>query len=62
MYIKKIKNFLPQHENISIEDFILILKKSNISSFDQFKLEKDFLLTIILIKFGEKYSDLIFKG
>ncbi|MCH8518290.1 nucleotidyl transferase AbiEii/AbiGii toxin family protein [Candidatus Gracilibacteria bacterium] len=34
----------------------------NNPGFDDYKFEKDFLLTLILIKFGEKYPDLIFKG
>lgn len=38
-----------------------ILNWSNDIWFDAYKLEKDFLLTMILIKFGEKYSNLIFK-
>jgi len=61
MYIEKINKFLPNHQNINKDDFILILNKSNKENFDIFKLEKDFLLTMLLIKFWEKYNDLIFK-
>jgi len=61
MYIEKIRAFLPQYQNITKEDFILILKKSNTDWFDEFKLEKDFLLTLILSKFWKQYPELIFK-
>lgn len=60
MYIKKINNFLKEYSNLSKEDFLNILKKSN-KDFPLDKVEKDFLLTIILIKFWQKYPDLIFK-
>jgi predicted nucleotidyltransferase component of viral defense system len=62
MFIKNIKKFLPSYENISEKDLLEILKISNKKDFDQFKFEKDFLLTLVLIKFWEKYPDLIFKG
>jgi len=60
MYIKKINNFLKEYSNLSKEDYLNILKKSN-KDFPLDKVEKDFLLTIILIKFWQKYPDLIFK-
>lgn len=60
MYIKKIKNFLPDYNNLEVSDYLNILKNSN-KEFSLIKLEKDFLLTLILIKFWEKYPDLIFK-
>ncbi|MDD3262584.1 MAG: nucleotidyl transferase AbiEii/AbiGii toxin family protein [Candidatus Absconditabacteria bacterium] len=62
MFIDYINDFLPKYQNLSKEEFLSILKKSNTGKFDEYKLEKDFLLTLILIKFGEKYPDLIFKG
>lgn len=62
MFIKNIKKFLPNYENISEKEFLEILKISNKKDFNQFKFEKDFLLTLILIKFWEKYPYLIFKG
>lgn len=62
MFIEHINEFLPQYANLSKEEFLSILKKSNTGKFDEYKLEKDFLLTLILIKFWEKYPDLIFKG
>lgn len=61
MYIKKINNFLKDYANYNKQEFLDILKISNTKKFDIFKLEKDFLLTLILIKFWEKYKDLIFK-
>ncbi len=62
MYIEKIEKFLEKYENLDKKDFLLILKNSNNKQFILSKLEKDFLLTIILIKFWEKYPDLVFKG
>ncbi|MDD3646691.1 MAG: nucleotidyl transferase AbiEii/AbiGii toxin family protein [Candidatus Gracilibacteria bacterium] len=62
MYIKKITDFLSNYKNYGIRDFLQILEYSNIEKFDKSKFEKDFLLTLILIKFGEKYPDLVFKG
>ena len=61
MFIDNIHIFLPQYEDITIEQFLKILEISNTRKFDKFKFEKDFLLTLILIKFGEKYGDLVFK-
>lgn len=61
MYITKISDFLANYKNYEIKDFIQILEHSNTKKFDKSKFEKDFLLTLILIKFGQKYSDLIFK-
>jgi hypothetical protein len=61
MYIRKISDFLPNYKNYEIKDFIQILEYSNAKQFDKSKYEKDFLLTLILIKFAEKYPDLIFK-
>lgn len=61
MFIDYINDFLPKYQNLSKEEFLSILKKSNTWKFDEYKLEKDFLLTLILIKFWEKYPDLIFK-
>lgn len=51
MFIDHINEFLPQYQNLSKEEFLAILKKSNTGKFDEYKLEKDFLLTLILIKF-----------
>ncbi len=61
MFINNIHIFLPKYGDIAIEQFLEILAVSNTKKFDRFKFEKDFLLTIILIKFGEKYTDLVFK-
>lgn len=62
MYIEKINKFLSDYEKISKKDFLLLLKNSNEKWFILPKLEKDFLLTLILIKFWRKYPELIFKG
>lgn len=61
MFIENIQTFLPQYENFGKEKFLRILSWSNTRDFDSFKFEKDFILTLILIKFWEKYQDLIFK-
>lgn len=62
MFISQIVLFLEKYQNIEKQQFLDILSTSNIHRFEPFKFEKDFLLTLILIKFGEKYPDLIFKG
>lgn len=60
MFIKNIKKFLNQYPDINKSQFMKILSWNN-PWFDDYKFEKDFLLTLILIKFWEKYPDLIFK-
>ena len=62
MFIDRIQAFLPIYQNRELQNFLRLLHISNTREFDIFKLEKDFLLTLILIKFGEKYPDLVFKG
>ena len=61
MFIDRIATFLPQYQNRMKEDFLIMLRSVNSDSFFELKLEKDFVLTIILIKFWEKYWDLVFK-
>lgn len=61
MYIGKINNFLEKYENIEKTTFLEILSNSNNKWFVSVLLEKDFILTMILIKFWEKYPNLIFK-
>lgn len=51
MYIANIQTFLPLYQNFEKEKFLAILDRSNTRDFDPFKFEKDFLLTLILIKF-----------
>jgi len=51
MYIRKINDFLLSYKNYEIKDFIQILEHSNAKKFNKSKYEKDFLLTLILIKF-----------
>ena len=60
MFVDKINKFLPEYENIERDYFLNLLEWSNVW-FDIYKLEKDFLLTLILIKFWQKYPDLVFK-
>ncbi len=60
MFIKNIKKFLGIYPDINKLQFMKILSWNN-PWFDDYKFEKDFLLTLILIKFWEKYPDLIFK-
>ena len=62
MFINQITAFLPQYQNREKEDFLIMLRSVHRDSFFELKLEKDFLLTLILIKFWEKYKDLVFKG
>ncbi|NDK08583.1 hypothetical protein EOM39_05080 [Candidatus Gracilibacteria bacterium] len=61
MFINNISKFLPNYKDYKKSEFKKILSWAN-KGFDAYKIEKDFLLTLILIKFGEKYPDLIFKG
>lgn len=61
MYITKIRDFLVNYKNYETKEFIQILEYSNTKKFDKSKFEKDFLLTLILIKFWQKYPDLVFK-
>jgi len=60
MFIKKISKFLPEYTDMTKAAFMRILQWNN-PWFDDYKMEKDFLLTLILIKFWQKYPDLIFK-
>lgn len=60
MFIKNINKFLEKYQNINKTQFMKILSWNN-PWFDDYKFEKDFLLTLILIKFWDKYPDLIFK-
>lgn len=62
MYIKNIKKFIWIDFDYSKRDFLEMLELSNGYQFDAYKLEKDFLLTVILIFLWEHYSELIFKG
>lgn len=61
MYIDNISTFLPKYADYSRNDLLAILKFANTNWFVNLKLEKDFILTLILIKFWEKYPNLIFK-
>ncbi len=61
MFIANIKKFLPEYENYKKSEFIKILNWSNKLWFDSYKMEKDFLLTLVLIKIWKTYPDLTFK-
>ncbi len=62
MYINNIKKFIWVDFDYSKKDFLEILELSNSYGFDAYKLEKDFLLTVILIFIWRNYKELIFKG
>ena len=61
MYITKIQDFLPNYSNLTLREFRKTLDISNSQDFLRTKLEKDFLLTLVLIKFWETFPDLVFK-
>ncbi len=61
MYINNIKKFIWIDFDYSKKDFLEILELSNIHGFDAYKLEKDFLLTVILIFIWKHNKELIFK-
>lgn len=61
MYYSNINTFLPWYQNRTKEELASIIKQASINPGLIYKYEKDFLLTLILIKFGEKYPNLIFK-
>lgn len=61
MYITQIAKFLKIDFDYKKEDFLELLNLSNKYWFDAYKLEKDFLLTILLIYIWKKYNNLIFK-
>lgn len=62
MYINNIKKFIWVDFDYSKKDFLEILESSNSHGFDAYKLEKDFLLTVILIFIWKHYKELVFKG
>ena len=62
MYINNIKKFIWTEFDYSKKDFLEILESSNSYGFDAYKLEKDFLLTVILIFIWRHYKELVFKG
>lgn len=62
MYYGNINAFLPWYQNRTKEELASIIEQASSDLGLIYKYEKDFLLTLILIKFWEKYPDLIFKG
>jgi len=62
MYIDKILDFsLGKYNNIPLWKYMNILLWANTIGFDDLKMEKDFLLTLILIRFSDVFPDLVFK-
>jgi len=62
MYINNIKKFIWIDFDYSKKDFLEILESSNSYGFNAYKLEKDFILTVILIFIWRHYKELVFKG
>ena len=62
MFINLISKFSDTYKSMQKQEFLELLERSNSLGFNEYKLEKDFLLTLILIKFWEVFPDLIFKG
>lgn len=62
MYLEKIQTFLPKYQNINKSDFITMIQGIGNRPGLAYKYEKDFILTLILIRFGEIFPDLVFKG
>ncbi|MFZ2256397.1 MAG: hypothetical protein WAW30_07850 [Patescibacteria group bacterium] len=46
---------------MSREVFFDVLSDANKNRFNIYKMEKDFLLTLILIQFSDTFPDLVFK-
>ncbi len=61
MFINLISQFSDRYASIEKQDFLELLERSNPHGFNRYKLEKDFLLTHILIRFWELFPELIFK-
>ena len=59
MYINNISRFLPKYTNYERNELLSIFKFANTKGFVDMKIEKDFILTLILMKFGEKYEDIL---
>jgi len=61
MYLEKISTFLPMYSNMNKSDFITMIQGLGKSPGLAYKYEKDFILTLILIRFSEVFPDLVFK-
>lgn len=61
MYIEKISTFLPKYPNMNQGDFITMIQSLGNLPGLAYKYEKDFLLTLILIRFSEIFPDIVFK-
>jgi len=61
MYLKNINKFLNIDFSYNKKEFLQLIEYSNINNFNIYKLEKDFLLTVILIFLWKNYPELIFK-
>ena len=62
MYLEKIQTFLPKYQNMNKSDFITMIQGIGNRPGLAYKYEKDFILTLILIRFDEIFPDLVFKG
>ncbi len=61
MYLEKIQTFLPKYPNMNKGDFITMIQGLGKSSGLAYKYEKDFILTLILIRFSGIFPHLVFK-
>ncbi len=61
MYIEKISTFLPKYPNMNKGNFITMIQSLGNRPGLAYKYEKDFLLTLILIRFSEIFPDIVFK-
>ncbi len=62
MYLDRIQTFLPNYSNMNQGDFITMIQGLGKRPGLAYKYEKDFILTLILIRFSEIFPDLVFKG
>ena len=56
-----LSKFLPEYEDIGW-DFLETMIYAHQETFDVYKLEKDFYLTLLLVYFGKHCPELVFKG
>ncbi len=61
MYLYNIQTFLPKYPNMNQSDFITMIQGLGNRPWLAYKYEKDFILTLILIRFSEVFPDLVFK-